>query len=217
MQDRPQGPQPPTAERLAATDADLWRRAAEGDPEAFGELFSRHARAVHAFCARRTGDLSLADDLTSIVFLEAWRRRSQVVLTADHALPWLLGVAANVARASSRARLRYRRAIDRLPAGEPADDDGGVAARVDAQRQLDVALRAVRRLSAAERDVVALVLWSGLTYAEAGTALGVPVGTVRSRLSRARRRLRTALDLPTDRGLRVAPVPCPLSTPQEEP
>jgi DNA-directed RNA polymerase specialized sigma24 family protein len=106
----------------ARDDAELWR-AAGADPEAFGELFERHAQAVFAFCARRTGDLALAEDLTSVVFLEARRRRRSVRLSRDSALPWLLGTAHNVVRNqrshfagierrfSGCPRMRSRRAV----------------------------------------------------------------------------------------------------------
>src|ERR1700733_5133536 len=95
-------------------DGELWR-AADADPGAFGELFERHARAVFAFCARRTGDLALAEDLTSVVFLEAWRRRS-VHLGGTSMLPWLLGTANNVVRNQRRSLRRHRAALARLSA-----------------------------------------------------------------------------------------------------
>jgi RNA polymerase sigma-70 factor (ECF subfamily) len=72
------------------TDRELWLRAGD-QPEAFGELFQRHARAVYVFCARRTADLAVAEDLVSVVFLEAWRRRRSIEIDGASALPWLLG------------------------------------------------------------------------------------------------------------------------------
>ena len=85
------------------------------DPEAFGQLFRRHSRAVYAYCARRTGNLQAAEDLTSVVFLEAFRRRRKLQLSNASALPWLLGVANNVARNADRSLRRYRSALDRVP------------------------------------------------------------------------------------------------------
>lgn len=165
------------------------------EADAFRTLFDRHARAVHAFCARRTADLALAEDLTSIVFLEAWRHRHRVGLVEqDNPLPWLLGVANNVVRNDLRARIRYRAAVRRLAPTSVVDaGDDRVVARADAERGLGDALSAIAALSAGERDVVALVLWSGLSYEEAAVALDVPVGTVRSRLSRARSKVRSSL------------------------
>jgi RNA polymerase sigma factor (sigma-70 family) len=177
------------------TDLELWRLA-RTDPEAFGALFERHAAAVHAFCARRTADLAAAEDLTSIVFLEAWRRRDAVQPAGESVLPWLLGIAHNVVRNAHRARRRHRDALRRLPVARDGHEAEDIAARVDAERALAEARRAIDALPRRERDVVALVLWSGLSYEEAALALGVPCGTVRSRLSRARARLRTSLDHP---------------------
>src|ERR1700759_1431976 len=87
-------------------DLELWRLA-RTDPQAFGRLFERHARAVHAFCARRTADLSAAEDLTSIVFLEAWRRRGRSEISSPTVLPCLLGIAHNVVRNAHRSRRRH--------------------------------------------------------------------------------------------------------------
>lgn len=167
-------------------DRALWR-AADTQPEAFGEIFERHARAVFAFCARRAGDLALAEDLTSVVFLEAWRRRRSVRLTGTSALPWLLGIANNVVRNQRRSLRRHRAALARLSVDgvSPSGDEEAIA-RADAQHTLSAALRDVELLPRGQRDAVTLVLLSGLSYEDAAQALGVPVGTVRSRIARAR-------------------------------
>jgi len=182
---------------LAPDDVELWRAAAT-DPEAFGELYERHAQAVYAFCARRTGDLALADDLTSVVFLEAWRRRSSVRLDGRSALPWLLGTAHNVVRNQRRSLRRHRAALLRISADgvSPSGEDEAIA-RVDAQRALSAALEAVGRLPREQQDAVNLVLWSGLSYEDAARTLGIPIGTVRSRIARARTALGTSLATPT--------------------
>lgn len=162
----------------------------------FGELFGRHAQVVYAFCARRTTDLALAEDLTSITFLEAWRHRDRVPFAEfDNALPWLLGVANNVVRNARRGQRRYRAVLARLPAGSvvaPAEEQA--VARAVTEAALRDALDAIAALHEREQEVVMLVLWSGLSYEEAATALAIPVGTVRSRLSRARSKLQIALD-----------------------
>lgn len=175
---------------VQATDGELWERAREGEPDAFGVLFERHARSVYNYLFRRTADWSLAEDLTSVVFLEAWRRRRDVRLEHDLALPWLLGVATNVLRNRRRSQWRYRAALERVPRerGEDFADDAN--ARLDDERRMRSALRAMSKLSKREQDVVALCGWADLSYEEAAAVLGVPVGTVRSRLSRARARLR---------------------------
>jgi RNA polymerase sigma factor (sigma-70 family) len=159
------------------------------DAEAFGELFERHSRVIYAYCARRTADLHQAEDLTSVVFLEAFRKRRTLKLSGPSALPWLLGVANNVTRNAKRSLPRYRAALARFPPPpdrESAEDDA--IEHVDAQEALARAVEALRPLSEAERDVVLLALWSELSYADAASSLGIPVGTVRSRLASARRK-----------------------------
>jgi RNA polymerase sigma factor (sigma-70 family) len=173
-----------------ATDAELWQRAVEGDPDAFGVLFERHARAVYNFLFRRTADWALAEDLTSVVFLEVWRRREDVRLDGTVALPWLLGVATNVLRNRRRSQWRHRAAMQRLPR-EPSDDFAEDAdERLDGERRMRAALRSLAKLPRHEREVLALCAWADLSYEEAALALDVPVGTVRSRLARARGRMR---------------------------
>jgi RNA polymerase sigma factor (sigma-70 family) len=158
-------------------------------PAGFGRLFERHGRAVYNYCFRRTADWSAAEDLTSVVFLEAWRKRKDVSLHGESVLPWLYGVATNVLRSRNRSLRRYRAALERLPRGHEADFADDVADRVDDQRQMRDVLDAFRVLPKRDQDILALCVWSGLSYEEAAVALGLPVGTVRSRLSRARRRL----------------------------
>ena len=176
----------------AADDQELWSQAAsEYAAVAFGELFERHADRVYAHCFSRTGSWSMAEDLTSVVFLEAWRRRHEVRFSGDSALPWLLGVANNATRNAERTLRRYRQLLAKLPPPEEeADFALDAATRVDEERLAQHLLCAMGELRDAERDVLALCDWAGLSYAEAAVALGVPEGTVRSRLSRARQHLR---------------------------
>ncbi|MGY2065195.1 RNA polymerase sigma factor [Blastococcus sp. SYSU DS0619] len=180
-----------------ATDRELWRRAVGGEPEAFGVLFDRHAEPVRGYCARRTGSLEVADDLVSVVFLEAWRRRADVELLGDSALPWLYGIAHHTLMRRWRTTTRHRRALERLAATEASAPDHAddVAGRLDDQRELARLREALRGLRRTDQEVLTLCLWQGLDYESAALALGIPVGTVRSRLSRARARLRDAVDL----------------------
>jgi RNA polymerase sigma factor (sigma-70 family) len=173
-----------------ATDADLWQRASAGEPDAFGLLFERHAKAVYNYLFRRTANWALAEDLTSIVFLEAWRRRREVRLEGDTALPWLLGVATNVLRNRRRSQWRHRAAIARIPREHAHDFADEANGRLDDERRMRTVLRAIATLPQRERDVFALCAWAELSYEDAAVALGIPVGTVRSRLSRARARIR---------------------------
>ena len=174
-------------------DAELWRLAVAGEASAFGVLFERHARTVYNYCFRRTADWSLAEDLTSTVFLEAWRRRADVRLDRDSALPWLLGVATNVLRNRWRSERRHRAALARLSIERDDGFEGDVVERLDDEQDMRRVLGALAALSRDDQDVLALCVWEGLSYESAALALGIPVGTVRSRLSRARARLRELL------------------------
>lgn len=190
----------------ARTDPQLWRLAVAGDSDAFGVLYERHDRAVQAFCLWRTGDPSSAEDLTSIVFLEAWRRRSQTPLTTETARPLLLAIATNVVRNQWRSRRRHRAALERLGGIEsprPAHDDDAVE-RITALERMRALRGRLEVLPQREQEVLALVALADLSYEETAVTLGLPVGTVRSRLSRARRRLR-----PTDAQALAVPVPRP--------
>jgi RNA polymerase sigma factor (sigma-70 family) len=173
-------------------DADLWELSAK-DPEAFGEIFRRHARAVFAICYWRTGDAAVAEDVTSVVFLEAWKRRDVVVLEQRSALPWLLGVANHTSRNATRSLRRYSQALKRLDGHRSLPDDDAVIDRLDAEISLNMVNEVARELNEQEREIVLLVFWSGLSYEAAAVALGVPIGTVRSRVSRTRRKLQLRL------------------------
>lgn len=186
----------------------LWERARRGDGESFGVIFDRHRESVRTFCARRTGSVDAADDAVSIVFLEAWRRRADVDLVHDSALPWLYGVAANTLRRGTRTAARHRALLSRLPTERHAPDHAdGVAARMDDAARVAELHDALVRLRRSDRDVLVLCLWQGLDQASAAVALGIPVGTVKSRLSRARTRLATAAAGPPARTTPVLPAP----------
>ena len=174
----------------AEADSLLWRRTLEGDGEAFAELYRRHAPRIYNYLFRRLGSWSEAEDLTASVFLEAYRRRHEVVLHDEKVLAWLYGIATNLAHNRRRSLWRARRLLDRVvSAAAPAPDDPDLDGRVAAQEQMRAILARMRALPREQQDVLALCLWSGLSYEEAAVALSVPVGTVRSRLSRARRAL----------------------------
>ena len=181
-----------TADWDGLDDRELWARAADtADGDAFGRLFTRHASAVYAHCFRRTGQWSMAEDLTSVVFLEAWRRRRDVKFATGSVLPWLLAVANNATYNASRSLRRYQRLLAKLPPpGAQPDIADAATQRVDQERAARQLLAAAAGLRRAEHDVLTLCDWAGLSYAEAAAALDVPVGTVRSRLARARQQLR---------------------------
>ncbi|HET7443058.1 MAG TPA: sigma-70 family RNA polymerase sigma factor [Solirubrobacterales bacterium] len=172
-------------------DPQLWERIRSGDPEAFGDLYERHARAVQSYCLWRTADLQTAEDATSTVFLEAWRERQRLTLSTESAAPLLLGIANNVVGRHWRSLRRHRNALERVrSAGQTPDDlESEAIARVDAIVRVRQGGEAIRALPRREREVLAMFAWSDLSYAEIGEALGLPIGTVRSRLARARTRL----------------------------
>ncbi|HEX8120963.1 MAG TPA: RNA polymerase sigma factor [Solirubrobacteraceae bacterium] len=166
------------------------RTREESAAACFERIYREHGDRIYRFFLRRTGDAPMSEDLRSAVFFEAWRRRAEVNLATRDPLPWLYGVATNVLRNHNRATRRCQAALMRLalpdPEPDPADD---VVQRLDAAAEAHAALALVRRLPPAERAVFALCVGQGLSYGNAAKRLGVPVGTVRSRLSRARSRL----------------------------
>ncbi|SEF54014.1 RNA polymerase sigma-70 factor, ECF subfamily [Saccharopolyspora kobensis] len=161
------------------------------DVDAFAVIFDRHAVTVHRFLARRVGG-ELADDLTGQTMLVAFDQRRRFDLTQRSALPWLYGIATNLLRRHRRTEVRQHRALARAaPDTVQEGHDELVSNRVTAATR--PLRKALAGLSAAERDIVLLIAWEGLSYDEVALALGIPIGTVRSRMHRARRKLREAL------------------------
>jgi RNA polymerase sigma factor (sigma-70 family) len=170
-------------------------RIRAGDRAAFGALYEEFARAVYNHAYRLTGDWSTAEEVLSETFLAAWRTRHAVEPEGDSLRPWLFGIATNKARNANRGAGRRLAFLARRPAPEPvADFADASAGRVDDTRRLAAVRLALGGLRRQEREVLALCVWASLDYAEAAEALGIPVGTVRSRLSRARNRLRRLTD-----------------------
>ncbi|MBM2617848.1 RNA polymerase sigma factor [Actinoplanes sp. LDG1-06] len=178
--------------RAELTDGDLIQLSAT-QPEAFGSVFDRHATTIHRYLSRRVGG-TLADDLTAETFLTAFKSRTAYDGSRPDALPWLYGIAANLLRGHRRAETRMYRALARTgvdPALAGHDDE--VASQVTASEHVRVLATALARLNAGERDVLTLISQAQLSYPEVAEALGIPLGTVRSRLHSARKRLRAAL------------------------
>jgi RNA polymerase sigma-70 factor (ECF subfamily) len=149
---------------------------------------------VYNHCFRLTASWSAAEDLTQSTFLQAWRRRAKVRLEHESALPWLLAVATNVARNDRRGMLRRLRLAGRVPAEHAvADHADDVAERVDDERRMAEVLDEVRRLPRAQREALALCVWSEVSYSDAAAVLGIVESSVRARVSKARSRLADAL------------------------
>jgi RNA polymerase sigma factor (sigma-70 family) len=175
--------------------------AEDGGPEAawqthagFTEIYHENVATVYRYCLRRCGTPHEAEELTALVFVECWRGRAKLERYDGVPAAWLLGIATNLLRTSWRARRRREAALARLrhegAATDPMDDVVGRIAGVVHEPRI---ASAVNGLPAQQRDVVSLCLLGGLTSTEAAVALGVPVGTVKSRLSRGTATLRSLL------------------------
>ncbi|MGB2757410.1 MAG: RNA polymerase sigma factor [Acidimicrobiia bacterium] len=176
------------------TDAEIIASCSR-TPEAFGEIFDRHFDAVHAYFARRSSR-STADDLAADVFLKAFEIRERYDPDYPNALPWLYGIAQRRLLHHQRSIARGSRALQLLESREGAraiDTTDDVAAQLDA---LDTVARlegALATLSPPDRETFMLAIFEGLSYEEIAHATAVPIGTVRSRLSRARTEIRELL------------------------
>jgi len=184
------------------TDAEIFRRSVR-DPEAFREIFERHAAAVHAYARRRIG-MTAGEEILAQTFLTAFEKRTRFDPSYGSARPWLLGIATNLIRHHLREEREHLTALRKSAHDQPeapVEDD----ARLDAERMKPTLLEALLALSDDDRETFLLLALGQLTYEEVASALGIPVGTVRSRIHRARRHLRervpgwTAIDEGTER------------------
>lgn len=176
------------------SDEACLRALAAGDGDALAILFDHHVDAVVNAAFRRTANSAAAQDIAELCFVELWRQRQRVVAKGGSLRPWLLGVTANQARRWWRDQGRKLRAVERLARREPEGDELAelVASRVDDERRMAPLLAAVRRLPPPQQDVLTLWVWEGLNYDEIAAALGLRLGTVKSRLNRARASLAKA-------------------------
>jgi RNA polymerase sigma-70 factor (ECF subfamily) len=166
------------------------------DVGVFGSLFDRHAAIIHGYLSRRVGT-HLADDLTAETFLVALRKRASYDSSRPDARPWLFGIATRLLQHHYRQEARQYRALARTGFDPVAENHAdAVAARVAAGALTRELAAGLARLSKGDRDVLLLIAWGGLSYAEVADSLGIPVGTVRSRLNRARKKLRGVLTDP---------------------
>ena len=180
------------------TDAHLMARSQE-DPDSFTRVYDRHARAVFRYVASRLGG-EAADDVTSDTFLVAFERRDRYDPAHSSSLPWLLGIATRLIRRRRRDEIASWRAVAAVGglggAGSPHlldDPHEELDARLDAEAEISSIAHTIAKLPQRDRDVLTLTAWSDLDSAGIAEALGIPIGTVRSRLHRARRILRTQL------------------------
>ncbi len=168
--------------------------ASLSEPRAFGVVFERHFEVIHRYLRRRLDD-QRAEDATAQTFFVAFDERGRFDPRRDDARPWLFGIATNIARRHRRVEVRELRAVAALGA-EASTAEDGAEAKLDAERLRAPLARCLAELPAEESDVLYLLVWAELDQPEIAAALDIPLGTVKSRLSRARGRLRAALDLP---------------------
>jgi RNA polymerase sigma-70 factor (ECF subfamily) len=168
--------------------------ASAATPADFAAIFDRHFDVVHAYLQRRVGR-DLADELAAETFLIAFDKRARYDVSRPDARPWLFGIATNLLHRHRRHELRQLRAYARSAADPVLDAFEGVEARVDASSVRRELVDALTRIPAEELDALLLFAWADFSYTEIAEALEIPVGTVRSRLSRARIRMRAELEL----------------------
>lgn len=172
-------------------DARLWARSLKGEGEAFGLLFDRHRHRVFRHAYRLSGERHDAEDIVSTAFLELWRRRLKVRLVEGSVLPWLLVTTTNVARNSKRTAFRYRKLIESLPQTEAvsnANDD------VFLQTEMDKgAASALATLNRKDLQLVSLVVFEEYTIAAAAAVLDLTPAAAKSRMHRARQRMKSAI------------------------
>ncbi|MEV0352892.1 sigma-70 family RNA polymerase sigma factor [Nonomuraea sp. NPDC050680] len=173
-------------------DADLVN-ASLTDPEVFAELFDRYSAMLYRYVSKRLGP-EPAEDIVGETFLVAFSRRKSYDPSYPDARPWLFGILTKLVSRHHRTEAARYRALQRAPVDadveSPADR---VAAGVTAQASRPELASALAALPAKDRDVLLLIAWGDLTYEEVAQALGIPIGTVRSRLNRGRRKVRAAL------------------------
>ncbi len=164
------------------------------DPDRFTEVFERHFDAIYGFTARRLGR-ELADDVGAAVFVEAFAGRGRFETDRADARPWLHGIATNLIRRHRRAEGRRLRAYARTDARGDGSEPVDLEQRLDAAALGPQLAAALRALAPNDRDALLLLAWTSLSYDDIAVATGVPVGTVRSRIHRARHRLRADLGI----------------------
>jgi RNA polymerase sigma-70 factor (ECF subfamily) len=173
-----------------STDSEIIARSVDS-PGLFSEIFERHATAIGGYARRRVGR-DAVDDVLSETFLVAFRRRGAFDTRWDTARPWLLGIATRVIKKHRATEAAQWRAFEHA-AGADDGISGSHAGDADARMDASAAVRElgprIASLSAKDRDTLLLYAWGDLTYEQVAEALGVPVGTVRSRLNRVRRKL----------------------------
>jgi len=184
------------------TDSDEqdWARAVAGEGEAFGRVFDRHRDRVRRHARGLAPSSAEAEDVVSVTFLEAWRRRDSVRFVDQSMLPWLLRTATYTCMNLARSERRYRAALARIPAADPSPDPADLVGDGEV-------FRAMRRLSVRDQEIITLCVIEDLSTEDAARILGVRPSSARSQLSRARARLRAETHELRPRGFQSEGVP----------
>jgi RNA polymerase sigma factor (sigma-70 family) len=159
----------------------------------FAAVFDRHWPVLRRYCVSRAGPAG--EDVAAETFRVAYDQRDRFDPTRADVRTWLFGIATNLLRHLFRSTARHDRAVQRLDAPWGDDEIDTTLDRLEAKALGPELTEALHGLHAGERDALLLHVWADLTYEQVATALDVPVGTVRSRIHRARTRLRTHLTL----------------------
>jgi len=171
-------------------DRDLLEQAIAGNGHSFGELFERHRDRVFRHAFGILSDTTAAEDVTAMVFYEAWRKRSTIRVVDESIIAWLLVTANFTVSNHTRQQRRYRKFLSQLPEPERGEDIAqGVVERQHAADQRQLIRAAFTMLNPQSRDVLTLCVIEQLTITQAASLLSLPEGTVKSRLSRAKNKL----------------------------
>lgn len=177
------------------TDEQLWAAVVRGDGIAFASVFDRHGDRVWRHVWRMMQHRQDTEDVVSATFAEAWRRRAKVRIVDESLLPWLLVTATNCARNASRGNRRLQRLIAHIPRADDAPDAADVVAdRSEADEAKVAVTEALRALPPADASLIALVMLEEMPLADAARALGMGYGAAKTRIHRARGRLRAQLE-----------------------
>jgi RNA polymerase sigma factor (sigma-70 family) len=176
----------------SSSDAEVIGRSL-GEPEAFGLIYDRHAATLLRFLGRRAG-ANVAEGLLGELFRIAFERRKMFDASRANALPWLYGIGSNLLLKHRRGEARRLRASARMAAEGVTAHRRASAAALDARLLFPRVADAIASLPDPEREALLLFAWEELPYESVAEALDLPIGTVRSRLNRARARLRELLE-----------------------
>ena len=190
--------QPDVTQNFAGKTDDEVVQLSIRNPEVFAALFDRHHKAVHAYAVSRVGRDG-ADDVLADVFLAAFSQRDRYDCSQISARPWLYGIAANVLRRRWRSGAAFDRLTRAAAANTPSQVDSHddlVARHMDSSQEWTAVRAVLDGIDPGDREALLLYAWEELTYVQIAAAMGIPVGTVRSRIHRARAQLNNSLNKP---------------------